>query len=537
MIHTFPTILRTPDRVMGATDESPFRFEEDLQAQCPVQYEYRVEGTSAKVIVYPSGAPVKFLKLRFRADLSFVESVCGDEWERCSADSPIYWSSLINHRRLPWFCYLRAGQQLGCYGVKTGADCFAFWQADSHGLTLFLNLMNGEGGTDLQAPLTACEVVERIAPEGEGPYEAAAKFARLMCENPVLPKEPVFGVNNWYWAYGRITHESIMNETDYLLEMTEGTGHRPYMIIDDGWQLNRTLTPPTYIGGPWLPGEHFGDMAKTAAGIHEKGAKAGIWFRPLLTLGRIPDEACLWLHSGGQIMDPSHPYTLERVAADAARIRSWGFDLIKHDFTTHDLFEISMSAAAHGVMLTGGGRTFHDRTRTTATLMKNLYKAIQQGAGGADIIGCNVVGHLSAGIHSMQRVGQDTSGRSFEHTVRGGVNAMMRLPMNESFFLIDPDCAAFTARVSPEANLDFLEMCAITGVTTLASVTPGILTREQMKRIREIYRMADRNDKRLTIANFEKTSYPEIFECGSERRAFDWTAVYDGSRCQLSWMQ
>ena len=68
----FPTVLRQPDRVMGATDESPYRFEEDLQAECPVQYEYRVEKNSAKVIVYPSGAPVKFLKLRFRADLSFV---------------------------------------------------------------------------------------------------------------------------------------------------------------------------------------------------------------------------------------------------------------------------------------------------------------------------------------------------------------------------------------------------------------------------------------------------------------------------------
>ncbi len=533
----FPTVLRQPDRVMGATDESPYRFEEDLQAECPVQYEYRVEEKSAKVIVYPSGAPVKFLKLRFRADLSFVEAVCGDEWERCGSGGPIEWRSMMNHRRLPWFCYLRSGQQLACYGVKTGADCFAFWQADTHGLTLFLNLMNGNSGTDLQSELIACEVVERIAPEGETPYESAAAFAGVMCEHPVLPKAPVFGVNNWYWAYGRITYDSVMVETDYLMEMTGDTKNRPYMIIDDGWQFNRTTSSPAYIGGPWYGGEHFGDMEKTADSIHEKGAKAGIWFRPLLTLGRIPDEARLWLNAGGQIMDPSHPYTLERVQTDAARLSGWGYELIKHDFTSHDLFESSVLASTHGVSLMGGGRKFFDKTKTMATIMKNLYKAIQKGAGDADVIGCNVVGHLSAGIHSMQRVGGDTSGRSYEHTVRNGVNSMMRLPQNGKFFMIDPDCAAFTEKVSPEANLDFLEMCAITGVTTLASVTPGILTPEQMKRIRQIYQIADQNEKHYGIVNFEKTSLPEIFEGNGERREFDWTAVYDGSRSQLSWMQ
>jgi len=109
--------------------------------------------------------------------------------------------------------------------------------------------------------------------------------------------------------------------------------------------------------------------------------------------------------------------------------------------------------------------------------------------------------------------------------------------MNESFFLIDPDCAAFTARVSPEANLDFLEMCAITGVTTLASVTPGILTAEQMERIRRIYRIADRGEKRLGIVNFEKTATPETFSDGEETRTFDWGRIYDGSRSQFSWME
>ncbi len=540
MSRKFPSILRKPDRVMGATEDTPFRFEEDLNAECPVQYEYRVEEKSAKVIVYPSGSPIKFLKLRFHADLSFVEGVCGDEWV-CVGDagssSPIQWCSMMPHRRLPWYCYLRSGKQLGCYGVKTGADCFAFWQADAHGLTLFLNLMAGSVGVDLKEELVACEIVERVAPEGEEPYWSAKAFAGIMCDHPVLPKQPVFGANNWYWAYGNITHDIVMRETDQLLEMTAGTKHHPYMIIDDGWQYNRCLQPPTYIGGPWIGGEHFGDVEKTAQCIQEKGAKPGIWFRPLLTLGRIPQEAYYRASEGGQVMDPTHPYTLERVCQDAARIRNWGFELIKHDFSTYDIVGANMRSKDHGVKLTNCTEKFYDTTKTMATVLKNLYRAIQKGAGDADVIGCNVVGHLSAGIHSIQRVSYDTSGRSFVYTACNGANAMMRLPQNGNFFMLDADCAAFTEKVPADANLEFLKMCAVTGTVTLASVTPGILTPDQMRRIREIYHIADRNEMHCGIEHFEKTSSPENFVDGDRRFEFNWTSVYDGSRCQYGWLE
>jgi len=539
MKHEFLSVLRSPDRVMGATDDSPFRFEETMN-HCPVQYEYKVEENCAKVIVYPSGAPVKFLKLRFHGDLSFVESVFGDQWERSyNPEAPLEWRSVMMNRRLPWFCYLRGEDRMMCYGVKVQPDCFAYWQVDTHGVTLFLNLTSGSRGVDLTEPLLACEVVERLSEEGETSYESARAFAAKMCEHPVLPREPIFGVNNWYWAYGRISYDSVMTETDYLLEMTDGCAHRPYMILDDGWQLNRTFNGDNYIGGPWIPSDRFGDMAKTAADIHKKGAKAGIWFRPLLTLGEIPDEARLGpFKSGGQLLDPSHPFTLERVRRDAAALRGWGFELLKHDFTSFDALGVgSLTADKHGVEMFQKNWKMYDHTKTTATVLKNLYRAIQDGAGEADVIGCNVVGHLAAGIHSACRVGGDTSGRSWEISVRNGVNSMMRLPLNDTFYRADPDCAAFTERVDADANLDFLEMCAITGVTALASVTPGILTAEQMERIRRIYRIADRGEKRLGIVNFEKTATPETFSDGEETRTFDWGRIYDGSRSQFSWME
>lgn len=541
MGHKFVDVLRQPDFVTGATDKSPFRFEENgIQSECPVNYEYIVENNCAKVMVYPGKDPVKYLKLRFQSDLSFVNSVYGDQWERCYYNiGSLEWRSVMANRVLPWFCYLIGDGQMACYGVKTGANCFAYWQVDTRGVTLFLNLTCADAGTALQEPIVAVEVVQCFGDEGEDSYKVACGFASQMCEHPVLPKTPIFGVNNWYWAYGKISAESVLHETDYLLEMTRGTHHRPYMIIDDGWQMNRTYGTGAYIGGPWIPNDRFQDMEKLAAAIHEKGANAGIWFRPLLTLGAIPEEARLTNEAGGQIMDPSHPYTLERVQSDAERIRSWGYDLIKHDFTTFDTFGPALTAQSHGVTFGFANRSFYDKTRTTAMVIKDLYRAVQKGAGEADVIGCNVIGHLSAGIHSIQRVGDDTSGRSFEWTVRNGVNSMMRLPLNERFFIIDPDCAAFTEKVSVEKNLDFLEMCALTGVTTLASVTPGILKEEEMERIRRIYRLADSGTAHYGICNYEKNALPEKFvsEDGTMEKTFDWMSEYHGSRSVVGWFE
>ena len=71
MSFEFVDIFRQPDSSAGATDASPFRFEEKENGpRNDVKFTYEVGENSAKVIVYPSGSPVRYLKLRFRGDLS-----------------------------------------------------------------------------------------------------------------------------------------------------------------------------------------------------------------------------------------------------------------------------------------------------------------------------------------------------------------------------------------------------------------------------------------------------------------------------------
>lgn len=538
-MENFISLLRTPDFVLGATENSPFRFEEKAEWQsCPIKYDYQVQSDSAKITVYPSGSPVKFLKLRFNGDCLFVDKVYGDQIERAGDTCYLEWRSVMPHRMMAWYFIVKGKDCYKGYGVKTGADCFAYWQIDARGITLFLNLCNGNNGTNLQAPLLACEVVEYAGKVGENAYSVHKNLCKKMCDCPVLPKSPIFGVNNWYWAYGNISKDGVLQETDYLMEMTDGVKNRPSMIIDDGWQLNRSFAPHNYIGGPWEANSQFKDMALTASLIKEKGAKPGIWFRPLLTIGRVPLEANFRSYANGIVLDPSHPYTLERVMADTSKIRGWGYEIIKHDFTTIDITgNAPLTSELHFTNLFNHDKPFYDNTKTTATIIKNLYKTIQKGAGDADVIGCNTIGHLCAGIHSISRTGNDTSGRSFEWTRRFGVHSMMRLPQNETFFLVDPDCAAFTERVDSKLNLDYLEACAITGMTTLASVTPHSLTKDELKQINRIYKIADENKLRFTIDNYDKTANPDTFisKDGKIKKTYDWYRAYNGSRILLDW--
>ena len=74
-------------------------------------------------------------------------------------------------------------------------------------------------------------------------------------------------------------------------------------------------------------------------------------------------------------------------------------------------------------------------------------------------------------------------------------------------------------------------------MTTLAFVTPDILTNAQLERINSIYLLADKDETRYGIKNYDKNSNPEIFvsEDGNTERTFRWDTAYDGARIVLDW--
>ena len=96
--------------------------------------------------------------------------------------------------------------------------------------------------------------------------------------------------------------------------------------------------------------------------------------------------------------------------------------------------------------MTEDGWAFADRSRTTAEIIIDHYRSIRAGAGDAVLIGCNTIGHLSAGIFDVNRTGDDTSGKELDRVRKMGVNTLaFRMPQHGAFFAVDADCVGQTA--------------------------------------------------------------------------------------------
>jgi alpha-galactosidase len=144
------------------------------------------------------------------------------------------------------------------------------------------------------------------------------------------------------------------------------------------------------------------------------------------------------------VLAPSVPEVRAYVRQTIQRLRSWGFELIKHDFTTDEIagrwgFEMKNEMIAEGW-------AFADHSRTTAEIIRQLYVDIREAAGrDVVIIGCNTIGHLAAGTFELQRIGDDTSGREWSRTRKMGVNCLaFRAPQHGVFFAVDADCVGQT---------------------------------------------------------------------------------------------
>ena len=540
MKHSFINLLREPDSVLFQYEDSGIRFEEpDGREEQTSKLEYKVIGNSGAITIFPSDKPIKRVKLRWRGDMSDVLLVLGDAFDvNCSSsygfDMFACWHAMIPERKMPWYFHAYDGERLNCFGVKTGPDAVCYFQCDECGITLWLDVRNFSGGVTLRKPLLAAEVVCREGECGEDPFFAAQEFCRTMCEKPVLPKSPIFGVNNWYWAYGDITHESVITECNQLMDMCVDAVSKPFMVIDDGWQVGRFKNEEgkVYNGGPWsISSGRFPDMSALAGKIREMGATPGLWFRPLLTSGDVPSglKSPFQTHPIGTFLDPTHPDVLFGIYNNVRDMVDWGFGLIKHDFTTLDTvgkFDTLPDGDAH----------FYDNSITNCTMMKNLYKTVQAAAGNAEVTGCNTANHLVAGIHSSQRASRDTSGNLYEITRIAAASSLIRLPQNGTFFSLDPDCAPITERVPVDINLDFLELCANAGVVTLGSIKPGIIKGKDLSRIRRIYKTASEGGKGATPDRWVGNNAPSSFtnNC-NEKIKCDWYKVYDGVRTFITW--
>ena len=473
---------------------------------------------SLRVSLSAPKTAVKRLHLRWRGDTSDTRLIVGDAWERGYGD--LEWRAWVPDRVMPWYVATYGGEFTHGYGVRTGCGALCFWQVDPQGVSLWADVRSGGVGVQLgQRTLEVCDVVCRPGRAGESSFAAIHAFCRQMCANPRLPLEPVYGSNDWYWAYGRNSATTVLADARQIVELSPPGANRPFVVIDDGWQPGRGADKTG--AGAWDRGnEKFPDLPGLAAAVRSAGARPGIWIRPLQAAADAPDG---WrLQREHASLDPTAPDVRDKVIADITRVRGWGFDLIKHDYTTFDVFgrwgyQMGAAVTREGWMFAEGS------TRTTAEVISELYGAIRRAAGGSLVIGCNTVSHLSAGHFEICRVGDDTSGTDWSRTRKMGVNTLaFRAAQHGAFYAADADCVGVTNAVPWIYNRQWLDLLARSGTMLFVSIAPDALTAGRRRDLANALTLATTPHPLAEPLDWQTTVYPSRWRLMDRERTYDW---------------
>ena len=467
-------ILREPDIVKIYCDD------ENIDTEVG----FKLNGRKLEMIVKANISHPKMIALRWNYKTDEAVTVMGDKWQNGFGD--MTWHSLNGETFMPWYFLVNNGKStVGC-GVLTGPSSFVSFQYDASGVSAWVDVRCGGIGVDLSGrELHACTFVCETY-EGINAYHAAREFCKVMCEKPILPREPVYGSNNWYYAYGVSSYEEIMEDAHLISEIAGENKNRPFMVIDDGWQLNDKTCE-----GPWIPNEKFKDMKKIAEGFKEMGIRPGVWLR-LLHQSHIEKEHPEWcfIREDEMSLDPSHPEVKKVIAEDIKRIKDWGFELIKHDYSSYDIFG-DYGFDLNGCITNRKGWSFYDKKKTGAEIVLDFYKLIREAAGDMYIIGCCTVSHLSAGLVELYRIGNDTSGKCWSVTRTNGVNALaFRICQNDIFYKVDADCVGLMGDNIPwKLNRQWLDLLAKSGSPLFVSMQPSAITDEIKKDLKEAFKI------------------------------------------------
>ena len=483
-----------------------------------------------KIFIKAPGG-VTYITLRWFGPTSKKARFMGDAFERGYGN--LEWRGIIPERVMPWYCVSYDGVNCEGFGVKVRPNAFCYWQIDESGVSLTLDLRCGTCGAIIEEELCAAELVYDIS--GDSPFLFLKEFCMKMADSPLTPAEPVYGSNSWYYCYSASNRELIVKDAILLEELTAGLENRPYAVVDCGWSESVNPGDPCPGTAGTVVTAAFGNMKELADEVKRHNVRPGLWLRPLcISSGeRYPKE--MQLQRGNpsdpySYLDPSVPEALELIARDVKRVTlEWGYELIKYDFTTFDILRKFHPESE--MNCTSGDWCFRDNRKTSAQIIKDLYRTILESASGAVIIGCNCIGHLGSGYFHIYRVGDDTSGKVWERTRLMGINTLaFRLCQHKALFDIDADCVGQTESMPWNMNKKWLELLSSSGTPLFVSIHPEKITEEQKIALKSSYIKASKQTDVLEPLGFTDSRCPDSFLVNGEIKKFDWleeTGVID----------
>jgi alpha-galactosidase len=485
-----------------------------------VKVDFTAAAQQAVVSITAPTVPVQRIQLRWKRRLAEDVLALGDAWERSYGD--LEWRPLQAERVLPWYALLHSQDRTSGIGVKTGAASFAFWQADPSGISLWLDVRNGGNGVSLgNRTLEAATIVQCKGASGESAFAVTQRLCRAMAQGTQvptsrggLPTDVIYGSNDWYYAYGQNTHDGILRDADLVAALPPAGGIKPFTVIDDGYQ----------------DASRFPSLPKLASAIRDCNVIPGLWIRPLRAASGTPANLLLpdsrWIgtrdEQGPVAYDPTIPEALQAIASVAAEACEWGFELIKHDFTTWELF--GLWGSQMGASPARGNWHFNDRAVTNAEIVTALYRQLRATCGQDRLIlGCNTVGHLSVGLFDASRTGDDVSGKEWERTRRTGVNTLaFRAPHHKTFYSLDADCVAITPYVPWSLSRQWLQAVANSGTVLLISPDPRAIGAEQRQSLREAFARCIAKPASQPL-DWIKTRTPVSWRSAEAAQNYDWT--------------
>ncbi|MDP4251202.1 MAG: alpha-galactosidase [Bacteroidota bacterium] len=493
----------------------------------PVKVKLEHAGESLTVRIHAPGLELEKVRLGWSRVFPPDAKYLGDHWERSYGD--LAWEHVSARRKAPWYLLVHDGRKTYGFAVKTGAASVAYWQASGQQLELFLDTHSGGSGVVLgDRTLLAATIVAIESRAGESAFQTDIRFCKMLCDHPVLPEKPVYGINDWYFAYGNNSRDLILKTTSSMADLAQDVSNRPFSVIDDGWSLPSVRGNDEYCWGDDYSKSNakFGDMSSVAAEIKKLGMRPGLWTRPLLANKNDSPTALIPLRSDQKnlkerSLDPTLPENLQRIGDIIRLYKEWGFELIKHDYSTYDLFGRWGFQMAEE--MTAPGWHFNDRSKTNAEIILQLYRTIRKAAGKMYLIGCNTVSHLSAGIFELNRIGDDTSGKEWARTVKMGVNTLgFRLPQHNAFYAADGDCVGITTAVPWKENRQWLQLLAESSAPLFISAQPEAMGAEQNAAVKKSFDLAARAQPLGIPLDWLTNPRPAKWELNGRTVDFDW---------------
>lgn len=491
-------LLSLPDQIYATCNNQQYKListDKKVWAYNDLTITLQQRDDLISIMAYSPALSLNNIQLCWRYEAASNDKFLGDHWERTYGD--VSWQMIGNTKKMPWYFLQNDGRNTYCFGVKTGAKSICFWQLKNKEVRLTLNTSSGGVGVQLgKRILHAADILTTKSIADETIFETGKRFCKMMCPTPKLAAMPVYGINDWYFAYGNNSAGLILEHTSLLADLAGDTGNRPFSVVDAGWAKYSPLLPNDCC---WqddfsMSNDKFKDMAKLAADIKKLGMRPALWTRPLCAKHDTNKNLLLPSIEGRNdpkqpVLDPSIEENIQQIKSTISIYKYWGFEMVKHDFTTYDImgkWGFQMDDA-----LTPQGWHFNDNSKTTAEIILHLYHSIRDAADTMYLIGCDTLSHLAAGIFEVNRIGDDTSGNDWERTKKMGVNTLaFRSIQHNNFYACDADCVGLTNKVPWLKNKQWMQLLAQSGTPLFISAQPNAVGNEQKEFIKKCFAAA-----------------------------------------------